>query len=80
MVTTRGDKRRTGQRDFHIKTCSETKPKAPPERTFQCRTLHDASLKCQPGTLVLEVHRELRPHVTLSHLLTHLGCVYNRSM
>jgi hypothetical protein len=32
------------------------------------------------GTLVHKVHRELHPQVTLSHLLTHLGCVYNRSL
>jgi hypothetical protein len=31
---------------------------------------------CQPGTLVHKVYCELHPHVTLSHLFTHLGCVY----
>jgi hypothetical protein len=30
--------------------------------------------------LVDKVHRELRPHVILLQLLTHLGCVYNRYM
>jgi hypothetical protein len=35
---------------------------------------------CQPGTLVHKVHRDLRPDMTLNHLLTHLGCVYNRSI
>ncbi|KAF2821741.1 hypothetical protein CC86DRAFT_99967 [Ophiobolus disseminans] len=34
---------------------------------------------CQPGTSVHMVHCGLYLHVTLSHLLTHLGCVYNRS-
>jgi hypothetical protein len=42
--------------------------------------LNDINVLCQPGTLVHKVNRELHPHVTLSYLLTHLGCVYNRSM
>ena len=35
---------------------------------------------CQPGTSVHKVHVNCISHVTLCHLLTHLGCVYNRSM
>jgi hypothetical protein len=35
---------------------------------------------CQPGTSVHRVHVNCISHVTLRHLLTHLGCVYNRSM
>jgi hypothetical protein len=35
---------------------------------------------CQPGALVCKVRCELYPHVTIRYLLTHLGCVYNRSM
>jgi curved DNA-binding protein CbpA len=37
-------------------------------------------LSCQPGTSVHRVHVNCISHVTLRHLLTHLGCVYNRSM
>jgi hypothetical protein len=36
--------------------------------------------KCQPGTSVHKVHVNCISHVTLCHLLTHLGCVYNRSL
>jgi hypothetical protein len=47
---------------------------------FPCRTCRtNPDICCQPGTLVHKVYRELHPHVTLSHLLTHLGSVYNRS-
>jgi hypothetical protein len=35
--------------------------------------------KCQPGTSV-HGYMYCISHVTLRHLLTHLGCVYNRSM
>jgi hypothetical protein len=35
---------------------------------------------CQPGTSVHRVHVDCISHVTLCHLLTHLGYVYNRSM
>ena len=35
---------------------------------------------CQPGTSVHRVHVNSISHVILRHLLTHLGCVYNRSM
>ena len=35
---------------------------------------------CQPGTSVHKVHVNCISHVILCHLLTHLGCVYNRSM
>jgi hypothetical protein len=34
----------------------------------------------QPGTSVHRVHVNCISHVTLRHLLTHLGYVYNRSM
>jgi hypothetical protein len=44
------------------------------------QTVAACSGSCQPGTSVHKVHCELHPHVTLSHLITHLGCVYNRSM
>jgi hypothetical protein len=36
--------------------------------------------QCQPGTSVHKVHVNCVSHVTLLCLLTHLGCVYNRSM
>jgi hypothetical protein len=36
--------------------------------------------KCQPGTSLHRVHVNCISHATLRHLLTHLGCVYNRSM
>jgi hypothetical protein len=35
---------------------------------------------CQPGTSVHRLHVNCISHVTLRHLLTHLGCVYNRSI
>jgi hypothetical protein len=35
---------------------------------------------CQPGTSGHRVHVNCISHVTLRHLLTHLGCVYNRSI
>jgi predicted SnoaL-like aldol condensation-catalyzing enzyme len=38
------------------------------------------AISCQPGTSVHRVHVNCISHVTLRHLLTHLGCVYNRSM
>jgi hypothetical protein len=40
--------------------------------------LHVAA--CQPDTSVHMVHVNCISHVTLRHLLTHLGCVYSRSM
>jgi hypothetical protein len=40
-------------------------------------TIWDTS--CQPGTSV-HGYMYCISHVTLRHLLTHLGCVYNRSM
>jgi hypothetical protein len=40
---------------------------------FQCEL-------CQHGTPVHKVHVNCISHVTLRHLLTHLGCVYNRSL
>jgi hypothetical protein len=36
--------------------------------------------QCQLGTSVHKVHVNCVSHVTLLYLLTHLGCVYNRSM
>jgi hypothetical protein len=36
--------------------------------------------KVNPGTSVHKVHVNYISHVTLRHLLTHLGCVYNRSL
>jgi hypothetical protein len=35
---------------------------------------------CQPGTSVHKVHVNCITQVTLRHWLTHLGCVYNRSL
>jgi hypothetical protein len=35
---------------------------------------------CQPGTSVHRIHVNCISHVTLCHWLTHLGCVYNRSL
>jgi hypothetical protein len=37
-------------------------------------------VRSQPGTSVHKVHVNCISHVTLRHLLTHLGCVYNRSL
>jgi hypothetical protein len=42
--------------------------------------IQKACLTCQHGTSVHKVHVNCISHVTLSHLLTHLGCVYNRSL
>jgi hypothetical protein len=36
--------------------------------------------QCQPGTSVHKVHVNCVSHVTPLYLLTHPGCVYNRSM
>jgi hypothetical protein len=36
--------------------------------------------RCQHGTSVHKVHVNCISHVILSHLLTHLGCVYNCSL
>jgi hypothetical protein len=41
--------------------------------------LHYAE-RCQPGTSVHKIHMNCISHVTLRHLLTPLGCVYNRSL
>jgi hypothetical protein len=57
-----------------------TKVDATPSLTLVDSQLPKPCGVCQPGTSVHKVHRELHPHVTLSHALTHLGCVYNRSM
>jgi hypothetical protein len=40
----------------------------------------DITRACQPGTSVHRVQVNCISHVTLRYLLTHLGCVYNRSM
>jgi hypothetical protein len=37
-------------------------------------------IDCQHGTPVHKVHVNCISHVTLCYLLTHLGCVYNRSL
>jgi hypothetical protein len=39
-----------------------------------------AFANCQPGTPLHRVYVNCISHLTLRHLLTHLGCVYNRSM
>jgi len=49
-------------------------------RVHQGHDLAISQKSCQTGTLVHLVHGELHPHVTLRHLLTHRGCVYNRSL
>jgi hypothetical protein len=36
--------------------------------------------QCQLGTSVHKVHVNCVSHMTLRHLLTHLGCVYSRSL
>ena len=41
---------------------------------------HDTELTCQHGTPVHKVYVNCISHVTLRHLLTHLGCVYNLSL
>jgi hypothetical protein len=42
---------------------------------------HDRqNMNCQPGTSVHNIHVNCISHVTLRHRLTHLGCVYNRSL
>jgi hypothetical protein len=40
----------------------------------------DRKQLCQPGTSVHKIHVNCITHVTLRHWLTHLGCVYNRSL
>jgi hypothetical protein len=54
----------------------------PIERGTSKSLLSDNSVDtcCQPGTSVHGVYVNFISHVTLCHLLTHLGCVYNRSM
>jgi hypothetical protein len=44
------------------------------------RTIEFQIKRCQPGTSVQRIHVNCISHVTLRHWLTHLGCVYNRSL
>jgi hypothetical protein len=42
--------------------------------------LESTRLYCQPGTSIHRIHVNCISHVTIRHMLTHLSCVYNRSM
>jgi hypothetical protein len=50
------------------------------QRVSPRNRLTEVEMLCQPGTSVHKIHVNCISHVTVRHLLTHLGCVYNRSL
>ena len=81
MESCSGTLRCGGTMDWNTGRCLNGRYKRLPERDEAYQppksTRHT---QCQPGTSVHRVYVNCISHVTLCHLLTHLGCVYNRSM